>query len=55
MLDGQYAQWVACPGNATESVKETVRNAGGYIARRNCSEGIVEALLYFEKAGSLRN
>ena len=47
MLDGQYARWVSCPANSTQPVKETVRQAGGYIARRDCSEGVVEALDYF--------
>lgn len=47
MLDGRYAKWVACPGNAVEPVKDTVRAAGGYIARAACSAGVVEALRHF--------
>jgi len=53
MLDGRYAKWVACPSNSTESVKATVRGAGGYVARGKCSEGIVEALRFFENDGEI--
>src|SRR5581483_3800204 len=38
MLDGVFARWVACPANSAEAVKETVRKAGGYIARGIASE-----------------
>src|SRR5436190_12870204 len=34
MLDGQVAAMPACPANAIEEVKTTVREAGGYVARR---------------------
>lgn len=47
MLDGQYAQWVACPSNSAEHVKTVVRAANGYISSAPCSEGVVEALEYF--------
>jgi len=47
MLDGRFARWAACPGNSAEAVKETVQAAGGYVARGACSNGVVEALLYF--------
>lgn len=47
MLDGRHARWVACPANAVEAVKVAVRRAGGYVARRECSAGIVEALHEF--------
>ena len=47
MLDGKFARWIACPANSAESVKETVRSAGGYVARGACSGGVVEALRYF--------
>jgi HAD superfamily hydrolase (TIGR01484 family) len=49
MLDGRHAAWVACPGNAVDVVKRTVREAGGYVAEGFCSEGIAEALRFFEK------
>jgi hydroxymethylpyrimidine pyrophosphatase-like HAD family hydrolase len=47
MLDGRYAKWVACPGNAVDAVKQIVRDAGGYVARGQCSDGVVEALRHF--------
>ena len=47
MLDGVFAQWVACPRNACEPVKRAVLDAGGYVARADCSEGVVEALRHF--------
>jgi HAD superfamily hydrolase (TIGR01484 family) len=47
MLDGRFAKWVACPGNSTELVKETVRKAGGHVARGICGAGVVESLDYF--------
>ena len=47
MLDGRYAQFTACPANAIDEVKTTVRNAGGYVAESRCGAGVHEALLYF--------
>ncbi len=47
MLDGTHAKWVCCPSNAVEAVKETVRNAGGYLARGRAGRGVVEALEHF--------
>lgn len=47
MLDGRFARWPMAPANAIEEVKETVRTAGGYVANRRCSEGVIEALRYF--------
>lgn len=47
MLDGRFAGWNACPANSAEEVKEAVRNAGGYVARGICSEGVVEALCHY--------
>jgi HAD superfamily hydrolase (TIGR01484 family) len=51
MLDGRHAKWVACPANAVEPVKKAVRAAGGYVAGKDCSEGIVEALRHFGVIG----
>lgn len=51
MLDGRHAQWVACPANAVEAVKIAVAKAGGYVARGECSAGIVEALRHFRAIG----
>jgi hypothetical protein len=50
MLDGRHAAWVACPSNAVDAVKRTVKAAGGYVADGLCSAGVVEALRHF-KAG----
>lgn len=47
MLDGKFARWIACPANSAAAVVETVRAAGGYVARGACSEGVVEALRHF--------
>jgi HAD superfamily hydrolase (TIGR01484 family) len=47
MLDGRYAQFPACPGNAIPEVKQTVRNAAGYVAEGIAGVGVREALLYF--------
>jgi hydroxymethylpyrimidine pyrophosphatase-like HAD family hydrolase len=47
MLDGCFAKWVCCPGNAVAAVQESVRRAGGYVARGRCSTGVVEALEHF--------
>lgn len=47
MLDGVHAKHIACPINSCDEVKKLVRDAGGYIARGNASEGIVEALKHF--------
>ena len=51
MLDGRFAQWVACPSNAVEPVKELVRAKGGYVASSECSGGVVEALRHFGAVG----
>jgi HAD superfamily hydrolase (TIGR01484 family) len=51
MLDGRFAHWVACPGNACEPVKRAVREAGGYVATADCSSGVVEALAHFGALG----
>jgi HAD superfamily hydrolase (TIGR01484 family) len=47
MLDGQYAEFPACPANAIPEVKEAVRKAGGYVAEAECGSGVCEALRYF--------
>jgi HAD superfamily hydrolase (TIGR01484 family) len=47
MLDGRYAKYPACPSNAIESVKQTVRDVGGYVAKSECGAGVREALLHF--------
>ena len=47
MLDGQVAAMPACPANAIDEVKTTVRDAGGYVARRDHGAGVHEALKHF--------
>ncbi|MEP6809282.1 MAG: HAD hydrolase family protein [Chthoniobacterales bacterium] len=47
MLDGRYAQFPSCPGNAIEEVKDVVRAARGYVAAGVCGAGVREALLHF--------
>lgn len=54
MLDGRFAAMPACPGNAVEEVKETVREAGGYVAEAEYSEGVLEALKVFAGNSGLR-
>ena len=47
MLTGVHAHHMACPANSSESVKETVRRAGGYVARDPFSAGVIEALRFY--------
>jgi len=47
MLDGHHARYVACPANAVEAVKATVRRAGGYVASTTCGHGTLAALRHF--------
>lgn len=47
MLNGQFAQFPACPANAIPEVKEAVKSAGGYTAERTHGAGVHDALLHF--------
>ncbi len=47
MLNGVHAHHVACPANAIETVKATVRAAGGYVAEEGYSAGVIEALRFY--------
>ncbi len=47
MLNGDVAAMPACPANAIQEVKDTVREAGGYVAGREHGAGVHEALQYF--------
>jgi HAD superfamily hydrolase (TIGR01484 family) len=47
MLDGKVAAMTSCPANAIGEVKEAVRAARGYVARRDHGAGVREALLHF--------
>ncbi len=44
MLNGRVAAHVACPANAIPAVKETVRGAGGHVAKTEDGYGLVESL-----------
>lgn len=50
MLDGRFAQFPACPGNAIEPVKEAVRQADGFVSEKYCGAGVHEALRHFLQA-----
>jgi len=52
MLDGRHARYVACPANAMDAVKVTVRRAGGYIASTTCGHGTLAALRHFRVVSS---
>lgn len=47
MLDGRFAQWVACPVNSCDAVKRAISEAGGFVATLPASDGVVEALAKF--------
>jgi HAD superfamily hydrolase (TIGR01484 family) len=47
MLNGEVAGMPSCPANAIEEVKTAVRNAGGYVAKRQHGAGVHEALKFF--------
>jgi hydroxymethylpyrimidine pyrophosphatase-like HAD family hydrolase len=50
MLYGRVAAMVACPANAHQSVKETVRKAGGHVSLLEAGEGTAEALRHYRTA-----
>src|SRR6058998_809897 len=47
MLDGKVAAMPSCPANAIQEVQDAVRDAGGYVAKKECGAGVHEALLHF--------
>jgi len=47
MLDVRIAANIACPSNALATVKEHVRERGGFVAGTPASEGMMEALRHF--------
>jgi len=53
MLFGNVAAMVACPANAHESVKETVRKAGGHVSSLEAGEGTAEAI-HLYRTGKLK-
>ena len=52
MLDGTVAAMPSCPANAIDQVKAAVRNAGGYVAKREYGAGVREALEFFLNGNS---
>ncbi len=47
MLNLAFAHFLACPSNALEDVKATVRSQGGFVATQDSGFGMCEALLHF--------
>ena len=45
MLNGEVAAMPACPANAIQEVKDTVRGARGYVATREHGAGVHEAAI----------
>jgi HAD superfamily hydrolase (TIGR01484 family) len=50
MLNGTVAGMPSCPANAIDEVKDAVRNAGGYVAKREHGAGVYDALLHFTES-----
>ena len=55
MLDGRFAGMPSCPANAIPEVQSAVRNAGGYVARKDHGAGVHEALLHFMNGNSVKS
>ena len=51
MLTGEAAAMVACPSNAHDTVKQTVKKAGGHISLHPSSRGTAEAIELYRKRG----
>jgi HAD superfamily hydrolase (TIGR01484 family) len=47
MLNGKVAAMPSCPANAIQEVQKAVRNAGGYVAKKEYGAGVHEALVHF--------
>jgi len=47
MLNGAVAGMPSCPSNAIDEVKDAVRSAGGYVAKREHGAGVYDALKHF--------
>jgi hydroxymethylpyrimidine pyrophosphatase-like HAD family hydrolase len=47
MLSTEYASFLAAPANAIDLVKQTVRNAGGYLSPRAHGHGVADAIKYY--------
>jgi HAD superfamily hydrolase (TIGR01484 family) len=51
MLSPQYAGFLAAPANAVPPVKETVRQAGGFVSLRAHGNGVTDAIKYYLERG----
>ena len=49
MLNSQVASMVACPSNAHDLVKETVRSQGGHVSQYPTSKGTAEAIGHYHR------
>ena len=47
MLNLSFARFLACPSNAVDDVKQTVRRQGGFVASQDSGLGVDEALRFF--------
>lgn len=47
MLSAQYAAFLGAPSNAVPLVKQTVRQAGGYVSLRAHGHGVRDAIKYY--------
>lgn len=47
MLTGEVATMVACPSNAHDAVKQTVKKAGGHVSLHPSSRGTAEAISHY--------
>ena len=52
MLSSRYAAHLAAPANAVRMVRETVRQAGGYLSCRPHGHGVADAIKYYLERGS---
>lgn len=50
MLDGSVAAMPSCPANAIDEVKDAVRNAGGFVSKREHGAGVYDALKHFSES-----
>ncbi|MDC0088315.1 HAD hydrolase family protein [Akkermansiaceae bacterium] len=44
MLDKSIAQYIACPENSDDDVKQHVLSRGGFVAKGTASHGVIDAL-----------
>jgi hydroxymethylpyrimidine pyrophosphatase-like HAD family hydrolase len=44
MLSQRYAKWLIAPGNAVQTIKDTVRRQNGYISEKPHGDGVLDGL-----------